>query len=253
MRFQLLAARLALAALVLAAGFAVVAVAGVRLGLFAYKTGLTLMVPAAALGMIALICALAWMFRALKRNQGEGKRIGLFTLIAALLFLWPPLHTVYIGFTTAPINDVTTNPEDPPQFVTLARRGPGMNSPLFDNRSQIHFRGESGNPSYILHLFYYDWLTKPRALLQMTTTKMFWRNFEAVKRMGWRIVAYDDKAGRIEATASSFWFGQITDIVLRMEPAGTLGARLDARAQSEYGNQDFGHNLSLLKEYFHKL
>ncbi len=47
------------------------------LGLFAYKTGLTLMVPAVAMGIIALICALAWMFRALKRNQGEGRRIGL--------------------------------------------------------------------------------------------------------------------------------------------------------------------------------
>ena len=98
MRFQLLAARLALAALVLAAATAAAAVIGVRLGLFPYKSGLTLMVPAVALGvMLALICALAWLFSALKRNQGErqahrpGRIDGRF---AALL--WPPLHILSV-------------------------------------------------------------------------------------------------------------------------------------------------------------
>ena len=243
MRFQLLTARLALAALVLAAATAAAAVLGVRLGLFPFKSGLTLMTPAVALGVIALVCALAWLFSALGRNQGEGKRIGLIALIGAILLLWPPLHTVYTGFTTAPVNDVTSDTENPPQFVVLARRGPGMNSPIFDNHSQVTFRGETGTAGYILLDFYSDWLTIPRALLQMTTTKMFWRNFEAVKKMGWTIAGYDEKAGRIEATSSSFWFGQVTDIVIRVQPAGTMGARLDNRAQSESGTRDFGHNL----------
>ncbi len=164
-----------------------------------------------------------------------------------------PLHTVYTGFTTAPINDVTSDPENPPQFVALAARGPGMNSPIFDDKTKVTFRDETGTAGFILHEFYRDWLTKPRALLLMTTSKMFWRNFEAVKKMGWTIAGYDEKAGRIEATASSFWFGQVTDIVIRVQPAGTLGARLDIRAQSESGDKDFGHNLKLLKDYFRKL
>ncbi len=150
-------------------------------------------------------------------------------MIGALLLLWPPLHTLYVGFTTAPINDVTTNPEDPPQFVALARRGPGMNSPLFDNLSRIHFRGESGTPAAMscTSFGHYSWLTtEPHAVPRGCTTSnlplvWFWRDFETVKRMGWRIVSYDEKAGRIEATATSFWFGQVTDIVLRVEPAGT--------------------------------
>ena len=253
MRFQLLAAQLALAALLLATATAAIAVAGVRAEFFAYKSGLTLMVPAVALGLIALVCALAWLVRALKRNHGEGKRIGLIALCGTLLFLWTPLHTLYTGFTTAPVNDVTTDPEDPPAFVALARRGPGLNSPVFDTTTYYSFRGERGNAGYILHVFYYSWLTKPRAVLLMTPTKMFWRNFEAAKRMGWTIAGHDEKAGRIEATAASFWFGQKTDIVLRIRSAGTEGARLDARAQSENGTQDFGHNLSLLKDYFASL
>ena len=256
MRFQILAAQLALAALLLAVATAAVAVAGVRLGLLAYNTGLTLMVPAVALGLIALICALAWLLRALKRNQGEAKRIGLIAFIGALLFLWVPLHTLYTGFTTAPINDVTSDSDDPPVFVALAKRGPGMNSPDFDKNRQVTFRGESGTPGYILHVFYPGWLMRPHVGLSATSglpLVWFWRDFQTVKRLGWTVAAYDEKAGRIEATTSSFWFGQVTDIVIRVRPAGTQGARVDARAQSENGTQDFGHNLALLKDFFQAL
>jgi hypothetical protein len=253
MRFQILAARLALAALLLAVAAAATAVMGVRAGLIAYQSGLTLMVPAVAMGLIALVCALAWLFTALRRNRGEGRRIGLTAFLGALLFLWPPLHSFYTGLTSAPVNDVTSDPDDPPQFVVLAKRAPGMNSPVFDSSSQVSFRGERGAPGYILHVFYYSWLTKPHAALAATASKWFWRDFETAKRMGWNIAGYDEKAGRIEATASSFWFGQVTDIVIRVRPAGTQGARVDVRAQSENGKQDFGRNLALLKDFFSAL
>jgi hypothetical protein len=251
MRFQLLAARLALAALLLAAANAAIAVAGVRLGLFGYTSGLTLMVPAVAMGLIALLCALVWLVRALKHNQGEGKRIGLIALVGALLFLYPPLRTLYQGVNAPPIHDVTSNPEDPPRFVKLAQRGPGMNAPLFDNTTQVHYRGETGNAGYILHVFYLD-LTKPFAFI-MPPSRMFWRSFEAVKRMGWTIADSDPEGGRIEATSASFWFGQVTDIVIRIERAGAQGARMDIRAQNERGDKDFGRNVGLLKAYFREL
>jgi hypothetical protein len=251
MRFQLLCARLGLAALLLATLDAGVAVAGVRLNLFSFKSGLTLMVPASALAVIALICALAWLARALKRNQGEGRRIGLTALIGSLLLLWPPLHTVYRSFNAPPIHDATTDPEDPPAFVALAKRAPGMNPPAFDGTRQIRFRGESGTVDYILHE-YYPKLTRPDAAF-ITPDKAFWRNFETVKRMGWTIVDSSAKDGRIEARSASFWFDQVSDIVIRIRPAGTQGSRLDIRAQSESGDKDFGRNLALLQAYFAKL
>jgi hypothetical protein len=83
----------------------------------------------------------------------------------------------------------------------------------------------------------------------MPPGKMFWRCFNTAKRMGWNIVDYNEKQGRIEATATSFWFGQISDIVIRVRPAGIMGARFDMRAQSETGRRDFGRNLELMKAY----
>jgi hypothetical protein len=56
MRFQLLAARTALAALILAVIGAVIAVAGVRLGFFPYATGMAVMWPATGLGLSRWLC-----------------------------------------------------------------------------------------------------------------------------------------------------------------------------------------------------
>jgi hypothetical protein len=51
-------------------------------------------------------------------------------LLGSLFLLFPPLHTAYLGLTSPAIYDATTNPEDPPQFVALARlRRPAMNPP----------------------------------------------------------------------------------------------------------------------------
>jgi hypothetical protein len=209
------------------------------------------MTASVAPGLIALILALIWMFAALRNNRGDGKRAGMIALIGSVLLLYVPLHTVYEGWKAPPIHDATTDPEDPPQFVALAKRPAGANSPGFDGNAMIDYRGEHNTVSYMLHE-YYAQITKPLVPIMPTgspTAKMFWRCFNRAKDMGWHIMDYNEKEGRIEAQASSFWFGQISDIVIRIRPAGTLGARFDMRAQTLMGNRDFGHNLELIKTY----
>jgi hypothetical protein len=140
MRFQLLAARTALAALILAVIGAVAAVAGVRLGLLPYVTGKAVMWPATGLGLLALAAAIAWLWSAIAKNEGAGKRIGLIALIGAMVFLYPPLSTLWRGFTQMPIHDASTDPDDPPLFVTLAKmRQSGMNDPAPDFQRCTNF------------------------------------------------------------------------------------------------------------------
>lgn len=251
MRFPYLAARLALAALVLAAIIAALAILAVRTGAAGFATGLEAMAASVALGLIAFILAMIWMVAAFRENNGQGKRVGLIALVGSALLLYVPLHTVYQGLMAPPIYDVTTDPENPPQFVALAKRPAGANDTRFDASRMIDYRGEHNTVSYMLHE-YYAGITKPLEPLipkGSPTAKMFWRCFNRAKDMGWTIVAYDEKEGRIEAQAKSFWFGQVTDIVIRVKPAGTLGARFDMRAETEMGKRDFGGNLDLIKTY----
>src|SRR5882757_514815 len=154
MRFQLFAARTAFAALLLAVLAGAGTVACVRLGLLTDKAGSSLMIPATVLGLAALALALFWLRSALARNEGAGKRLGLIALVGSLVFLYPPLSYVYYGFTALPIHDVTTDPEDPPQFVALAKIQPA-NSRVFDGTSKISYKGEMVPIAYAFHDKFY--------------------------------------------------------------------------------------------------
>jgi hypothetical protein len=255
MSSQLLAARAGFAALILALLIAAGAVAAVRLGILPYATGLLAMAPATLLGLAALAASLWWARSAFARNEGDGKRLGLIALLGSIAFLYVPLGNLARQWTSPAINDVSSDPDDPPRFVALAKtRGPGMNSREPDPGRQVHFKGETNTAAYMLHTYYGTTsphpITKPHGYLQKTKPQMFWHAFETVKKLGWRIMDYSPVDGRIEAVATSFWFGQKSDVVIGVRTAGTMGARIDARAQSEIGSRDFGGNLALLEDFF---
>lgn len=248
MRFQLLCARLALAALLLGLLTAGIAIAAVRMGALPFESGLIVMAGATALGLVSLMLALIWILRAFNANQGAGKRPGMAALFGSLLFLYPPLHALYLGLTSPAIHDATTNPEDPPVFVALAKRQPGMNAAAYDGSEQIRFRGETNTANYMLHT-YYAGLTLPKGKLLTTKAKLFWHSFETAKKMGWQIVDFNEAQGRVEAIATSFWFGQKANIVIRVREAGSMGAIADIRSQSQTGTRDFGANIARLQAY----
>jgi hypothetical protein len=248
MRFQLSAARGALTALVLAVLTALCAVAGVRLGLLSDTGGRTVMIPATALGLTSLALAFLWLKSALTRNAGEGKRMGLIALVGSLAFLYSPLSYVYYGYTGLPIHDVTTDPQNPPQFVALAAIHPA-NSRVFDGARKIPYKGEDVTVAYALHEKY-PTLTKPHTGLLISPQKAYWRAYDTVQKLGWTVVDSSEKDLRIEATDKSLWFGRISDIVIRVRQAGTIGARVDVRSQSRDGTLDHGRNAARLKTFF---
>jgi len=253
MRFQLFAARTAFAAMLLAVLAGAVAVAGVRLGLLTDKGGSRLMIPATALGLAALALALSWLRSALARNEGQGKKLGLIALLGSLAFLYSPITYVYYGYKLLPIHDITTAPEDPPQFVALAKIHPA-NGRAFDGARKISYKGEEVTVAYAMHQEYGlqagHFLTKPHVGLLISPQKAFWRSFEVVKKLGWTIVDVSEKDLRIEATDRSLWFGRISDIVIRVRPAGSIGSRVDVRAESRDGELDHGRNAARLRQFF---
>lgn len=255
MRFQLLAARTALAALILGAVLAAVAVLGVRSGQLSDTAGSNLMVPATGLGLLALGLALAWLWSALSRNEGTGKKLGLIALLGALAFLYSPLQYVYYGFAALPMHDATTATEDPPQYVALARI-PSANSRVYDGSRRIpypgpdaRYRGTEVTVDYAFHEKYPQ-LVHQHAGLLVSPQKAYWRAYGAVQKLGWTIVDADEKDLRIEATDKSFWFGRISDIVIRVRQAGAIGSRVDVRSMSREAGDDHGRNVARLKAFF---
>jgi fatty-acyl-CoA synthase len=250
---QLTIARLGLGAFLLAAAVAAAAVAGVRLGLLPYAQGWRLMLPATGLGLAGAALGLFWLGRALKANTSAGRGMGLVALFGSALLLYPPLGTMAHRLTAPPIHDFTTDTEYPPRFAALLKlRGPHANPPEFDGGAPVRFDGKQVTLSEVLHDHYVDVL-KPHAGFAIGSKNpiatFFWRNFEAVKKTGWTLVAYSEQDARIEATTRSFWFGRPYDIVIQVRRAGA-GARTDLRVQNRYDAVDDGFGGALAKSYF---
>ncbi len=80
----------------------------------------------------------------------------------------------------------------------------------------------------------------------------FARALDAATAMGWEIVAADAVAGRIEATATTPWFGFRDDVVVRVAPTPT-GSRIDVRSVSRVGKSDLGANAKRIRAYLARL
>ena len=70
--------------------------------------------------------------------------------------------------------------------------------------------------------------------------------------MGWQIVREDPSAGRIEAVATTFWFGFKDDVLIRVS-ADAGGSRIDVRSKSRVGKGDLGTNAQRIRAYQKRL
>jgi len=74
----------------------------------------------------------------------------------------------------------------------------------------------------------------------------------AMEEAGWQIVREDPSAGRIEAVATTFWFGFKDDIVVRITAEGAE-SRVDVRSKSRVGRSDLGTNAQRIRAYQRRL
>jgi uncharacterized protein (DUF1499 family) len=71
----------------------------------------------------------------------------------------------------------------------------------------------------------------------------------AARRMKWQIVEGNRQEGRIEATATTRWFGFKDDVVIRIVPTAGNGSRLDIRSVSRVGKTDVGANACRIRDF----
>jgi hypothetical protein len=254
MNTQVIAARTSFAAFVLAAAIAFSATLGTRLGLFSLTVGVRLLLPAVALGAIALMGGAVWAAIALRQNAGAGARYAVVGLLGAALVVGIPLVYFVRALTSPAIHDISTDVGTAPVFIALVdvRRAAGaQNGPEYDGPKVIRLKNGKVTTEAALQKKYYGDVIPFAQFIK--PQKLFWRAFSIAKDMGWQIAAYDPGQGRIEATSTSFWFGITDDIVIRVRPAGKLGARLDIRSKSRFGASDLGANARRLKAFLKAL
>jgi Protein of unknown function (DUF1499) len=251
MRSQHTAAILSLVAFIIGAAIALGASYGRQFGLWDYETGLKILVPGVALGVIGAVSGLLWLARALFGNNSAGWRYGAVGLAGSLLLTYIPLNHLWLYYVSPPIHDISTDIEYAPPFVALLPlRAGAPNGPEYDGPMRVVYKGRAMNTAYAQKLAYPE--IKTAGLLSRTDV-IFWRAFERAKNAGWNVVNFNEKTGSIEATNTFFWFGLVSDISIRVKPAGKIGTRLDIRSKSRTGENDMGMNAGLVRSFVKSL
>jgi uncharacterized protein (DUF1499 family) len=129
-----------------------------------------------------------------------------------------------------PIHNISTDVDDPPEFdAVVALRGANSN-PLAYDRDKLAAPQQEAYPDVV-----------PLELAD-APADVFDRALEALKGLGLEVVNADHEAGRIEAVATTFWFGFKDDVVVRIRPLPSGGSRVDVRSVSRVGQSDLGAN-----------
>ncbi|HET7370993.1 MAG TPA: DUF1499 domain-containing protein, partial [Gammaproteobacteria bacterium] len=73
-----------------------------------------------------------------------------------------------------------------------------------------------------------------------------------IKQNGWTLQAASPATHKIEATATTFWFGFKDDVVIRIQPQAG-GSIVDIRSASRIGKSDVGTNAKRVRHFIAQL
>jgi uncharacterized protein (DUF1499 family) len=187
---------------------------GVRFGLWPYQTGFLLLRAAVFVGGGAALLSLAALLVPAGRTP-----MALVAFVLGVAAASLPLEFQRRARAVPPINDISTAGDTAPAAAEQQRRAYPDIQP---------------------------WTAKA------SPEDSFTKALEAARGMGWDIVSADPAAGRIEAVATTFWFGFKDDVSIRVTPQGG-GSRIDVRSKSRVGRGDAGTNARRIREYLKRL
>ena len=228
----LIAFALLSAAMLAAAGF------GARFGVWNPGFGFALIPWSLYAGLVTAALALIALLIPRVRAGYVPRFVIALALGAGVAYLpWQWTQTVRA---VPPIHDITTDTANPPAFVAVIPLRAGASVSTIYPGSETAAKQRDAYPDI-----------RPLELA-VPPAVAFARALDAAKSTGWEIDAADAANGRIEATATTPWFGFRDDIVVRVVPTAT-GSRVDVRSLSRVGKGDFGVNANRVRAYLAKV
>jgi hypothetical protein len=192
----------------------------------------------ALLATIGVVVGFVGLILARKANR-PADRPGLYTGIVisvmVLAFLMAQFNTAN---SVPPIHNISTDIVDPPAFDRVVALREDANPLDYDASQLVELPGEQVTYGELQQAAYPEVRTYESALLpeQALDAAVL-----VLQDMGLEIVDTNPAEGRVEATATTFWFGFKDDVVVRIRETPD-GSRIDVRSVSRVGQSDLGAN-----------
>ncbi|MGC2062893.1 MAG: DUF1499 domain-containing protein [Thermodesulfovibrionales bacterium] len=209
---------------------------GTSYGLWNYRTGISVLRWAAYGGIVAAALSLIGLIGSLRIVIVRGFLWALLGVVIGGFIAGLVLHWKQVAESVPRINDITTDTENTPQFVSILRLLKSHdNSPVYRGE-EVAAQQRKAYPDII------------PLILPVPPDPAFERAMAVARQLGWQIIDADKKAGRIEAVDTTFWFGFKDDIVIRLRQQNS-GSRVDIRSESRVGVSDLGKNAERIRKF----
>ena len=225
-----------------AAALALVGLAGAHFGLLAPLTGFQLCMGGALLGgLLSAILSLVGIVMTRggrdplgRQKAWSGLAIGLGLVLAVLAGA-----AGSGGGGAPPINDISTDLEDPPAFA------PASVVPEYAGR-------DMGYPAEFVPIVRAGYPDLAPLVTDAPVEATWARALEAAEALGFEIVARNDPEHTFDAREATFLFRFVDDVVVRVRPEGS-GSRVDVRSKSRDGRGDLGANAQRIERFLDAL
>lgn len=212
---------------------------GYRLAWWDLGTGFQIVRWSATAALVVFVLAAIAAAIYFRRKVRRGRALFLAAAAVSVIAAAPPIYFLSRAQRLPHIHDVSTDVVDPPQFVAVLPLRAGARNPVEYDRAAAELQRQ-GYPDIA-----------PLAL-DMPPRQAFERAGRVAHSMGWEIVDANSSDLRVEATATTLFFGFKDDIVIRVTPSGT-GSRIDVRSLSRIGGSDIGANADRVRTFLARL
>jgi uncharacterized protein (DUF1499 family) len=214
----------------------VLAVLIVRSGILELVPALATFAGALVLSLLGIVLALG-AFIVIWKDGIAGAGYAFAAIAIGMALLGYPAYLGYLATKLPMINDITTDPIDPPRFDVLARLRP---------RGTVEYAGLYAAQQQRKAYPQIEPLT-----IAVTPRVAYDTAIAVMLRRKWRVVVdrppqEGRRDGHIEAVARTAIMGFRDDVALRVRPDGD-GARIDVRSASRIGRHDFGTNAARIR------
>lgn len=235
--------RTAAAALIVAtvAGvLAAVAGLGHRWGWWSFTTGFQVLRWGAYVGVTGIVLGLSGLVLTLIHKRSRGASLAVIALLISFSTVAVPLQQLRMARSLPPIHDITTDTESPPEFQAILSLRRDASNPSAYGGTDIARQQREAYPDI-----------RPLSVAQ-PSARVFQGALAITHDRDWKIVAANSDRGRIEAVATTLWFGFKDDVVIRLTTQGDM-TRVDMRSVSRVGRSDVGANARRIREFLSDL
>ncbi|MEM1080841.1 MAG: DUF1499 domain-containing protein [Pseudomonadota bacterium] len=207
---------------------------GTRLGWWGFGTGFGLMRYASYAGFAG--AALVLIFLVVPATRKDSIAMLGLALVACVIAAAFPMQLRETVRSLPFIHDISTDTVNPPLFVAiLPLRADAPNPPEYAGPEVAAQQLEA----------YPDIQTRT---IELSPSALFDIAVRTAESQGWHLIDSNLEEGRIEAVATTLWYGFKDDVVIRIVPDG-MGSQLDIRSKSRVGGSDIGANANRIRAF----